>query len=720
MAKAELASEGMPCGAGNPAGRRPNRRLRFFVPAMILMLLINTALTAGPSYGAAPSLDTIRVAIFIDLPGKYQLRTATATFSSTADLAIGMRQPNGVVPVLDAAAGTPVKASLDGYRVRLLATESGATASALIQKLQSLSGSGTAVEQRLNGKTVYIVEEGAYPTLAEAQAALEKWRSSADLQPLLGGASPSLTGPMRLDAGSYASLAEAKAAAQALGDAGLEAYAAAVAPAGAAAAEFRVLVGAAIDAAGLKAAQAAAGGSLAAFTADKPYLLIRDGFEAGGARSTHILIPMDGSAKVRVEKKSAEASGIKLDERYGRAYRGVFEVTALNQRLAVVNELPFEEYLYSVVGAEMPASWPEEALKAQAVAARSYALYQGFGFQIAHVVDNTYSQVYGGIGTEKPQTTAAVDATRGEVLMHDGRLVEALFSSSAGGVSADAAEIWGNSVAYLASVPSPDELSEQGLYRWHRVVLPDGRNGYVREDLAADTGETTAAGSKVLRITGDGVAIRPIPLIQSNVEPIARVDSGTRVVLLETVIQSNEMNWVRGPFTPAQLAETMKGRSATPVDGEILTLEVGRRGPSGRVTELLVNGKRYDVRTPDTLRPALGGLPSTRFEIDETGRVAMLGARGEARERPFDGGAVHMVGASGETVRLDGNHMYILSGEGTIRAATAEPAFYFAGTGNGHGVGLSQWGARGLAERGYDYQSILKYYYKNVTIEKEG
>jgi len=99
--------------------------------------------------------------------------------------------------------------------------------------------------------------------------------------------------------------------------------------------------------------------------------------------------------------------------------------------------------------------------------------------------------------------------------------------------------------------------------------------------------------------------------------------------------------------------------------------------------------------------------------------VAMLGARGEVRERPFEGGEVYMAGASGETVKLDRNDMYILSGDGTIRAATAEPAFRFTGTGNGHGVGLSQWGARGLAESGYDYQSILKYYFKNVTIEKE-
>ncbi|WP_296975272.1 SpoIID/LytB domain-containing protein [Thermobacillus sp. ZCTH02-B1] len=708
------------CMAGDDLRRSGGRRSllrRLLAPAAALMLL-NALLAAVPTHGAVPSLDRIRVAIFINLPGKYQLTTPAATFSSETGIRIGARQPEGVVPILEAGAGEPVRVSMDGYRVRLLTTESGAAASALLQKLQSLSGSGAASVLALGGKTVYIVEEGAYPTREEAESALAKWRANEELKPLLGSSAPAVAGPVRLDAGSYGTLEEARKAAQALADAGLEAWPAAVVPERAKAAEFRVLVGAAADAAGLEALKAA-GASLQSFKADEPYFLIRDGFEAGGGRSKHVLIPMDGSVKLWLEKKGDQA-GIRLDERYGRSYRGAFEVTVFNQRLAVVNELPFEEYLYSVVGAEMPASWPMEALKAQAVAARSYALYQGFGFQIAHVVDSTYSQVYGGIGTEKPQTTAAVDATRGEVLMHNGRVVEALFSSSAGGMTADAAEIWGNPVPYLASVPSPDGLSEEGLYRWHRVVLPDGRNGYVREDLAEDTGERTAAGSKVLRITGDGVAIRPIPLIQSDVEPIARVNKGTRVVLLETVVQSNEMSWIRGPFTPAQLAASMNGRSSTPIGGEIRSLEVGARGPSGRVTELLVNGKRYDVRTPDTLRSALGGLPSTRFEIDETGRAAMLGASGRVRERPFDAGAVYMIGAAGDVVRLDRQNFYILNGDGVVRAATAEPAFRFIGTGNGHGVGLSQWGARGLAERGYDYQSILKYYYKNVTIEKEG
>lgn len=91
----------------------------------------------------------------------------------------------------------------------------------------------------------------------------------------------------------------------------------------------------------------------------------------------------------------------------------------------------------------MPSSWGAEALKAQAVAARSYALFQGNKFQVANVVDTTLSQAYYGTSYEYPSIIQAVDATAGEVLLSNGRLVEAVFSSNSGGMSADPLEVWG-------------------------------------------------------------------------------------------------------------------------------------------------------------------------------------------------------------------------------------------------------------------------------------
>ncbi|WP_036725677.1 SpoIID/LytB domain-containing protein, partial [Paenibacillus forsythiae] len=112
---------------------------------------------------------------------------------------------------------------------------------------------------------------------------------------------------------------------------------------------------------------------------------------------------------------AGSSSGIQLAERSKRTYRGSLELGGSNGSLSVINELPLEQYLYSVVGGEVSSSWPAEALKAQAVAARSYALAQGARFDIANVVDTTLSQVYNGIGTEAASVTSAVDATAGEV-----------------------------------------------------------------------------------------------------------------------------------------------------------------------------------------------------------------------------------------------------------------------------------------------------------------
>ena len=78
-----------------------------------------------------------------------------------------------------------------------------------------------------------------------------------------------------------------------------------------------------------------------------------------------------------------------------------------------------------------------------------------------------------------------------------------------------------------------------------------------------------------------------------------------------------------------------------------------------------------------------------------------------------------MLGGDGQPKDLDDPNLFILNGEGTVRAATKDPTFRFVGNGNGHGVGLSQYGARGLAELGYDYKYILQYYYKDIKIVKE-
>ncbi|HWH13238.1 MAG TPA: SpoIID/LytB domain-containing protein [Miltoncostaeaceae bacterium] len=154
-----------------------------------------------------------------------------------------------------------------------------------------------------------------------------------------------------------------------------------------------------------------------------------------------------------------------------RRYRGVLDLLPSGGRLDIVNAVPSEAYLQGVLPGEMPASWGDDtpaALQAQAVAARTYALANlapGRGYD---VFDDTRSQVYIGVDAEDRRANAAIAATRRQVLVHDGRLITAYYSSTSGGHTESSANAFGGpSVPYLRGVPDPyDTVSP--LHRWPR------------------------------------------------------------------------------------------------------------------------------------------------------------------------------------------------------------------------------------------------------------
>ncbi len=143
----------------------------------------------------------------------------------------------------------------------------------------------------------------------------------------------------------------------------------------------------------------------------------------------------------------------------GRELRGSIEVRCTGDRWMAINVLPLEAYLDAVLGAEMPPSFPPEALKAQAVAARSYALHRKIDAWAKglpyHLGATVLSQVYGGVAAEDPRAKRAVDATRGEVLAYGMLPVEAYFHSACGGRTETGAAALGRDLPYLASVPCP-------------------------------------------------------------------------------------------------------------------------------------------------------------------------------------------------------------------------------------------------------------------------
>lgn len=210
----------------------------------------------------------------------------------------------------------------------------------------------------------------------------------------------------------------------------------------------------------------------------------------------------------------------------GYAYRGSLEIMKSPQRwgLTVVNVVPMEEYLYGVVGKEMSPSWHPEALKAQAVAARTYAVthknyFSRRGFDMT---DDTASQTYAGINGEAPAVIHAVDATRGEIVTYRGKPIDAFFMSNAGGWTENSENVWGNKIPYLRGVA--DDSSHMPSYSWAVTTTP--------EKLGANLAAAGKGVGKVYSITLSPLARRPMAVPDRGVsgrvlDMIVRGSKGT-------------------------------------------------------------------------------------------------------------------------------------------------------------------------------------------------
>jgi stage II sporulation protein D len=187
----------------------------------------------------------------------------------------------------------------------------------------------------------------------------------------------------------------------------------------------------------------------------------------------------------------------------GKTYRGTIEIRKKgNGTLLVINDLDLESYLLGVVAAEIPADWEMEALKAQAVASRTYALYQkqNAGRRPYHILATVDSQMYLGMRGERHRAAQAVVKTRGVVITYRGEVIPAFYHASCGGHTEDALELWGIDEPYLKGVDCDcQNISTYGS--WEKRVTMAGiiralrREGYRLGEIGSvEIGTLTAAG----------------------------------------------------------------------------------------------------------------------------------------------------------------------------------------------------------------------------------
>ncbi len=160
--------------------------------------------------------------------------------------------------------------------------------------------------------------------------------------------------------------------------------------------------------------------------------------------------------------RSSDGRGIWVGQ---KRFSGRLNLFVLDSEILVVNVLGIEKYLSSVVGSEMPTKWPIEALKAQAIASRTYALKQK-GNNLFDIDSTQKSQVYNGLESRTYKTSRAVKSTRSLVLTYKNKLIDALFHSSSGGMTENSQDVWKNKYPYLSSVKDFDKNNPK--FRWQK------------------------------------------------------------------------------------------------------------------------------------------------------------------------------------------------------------------------------------------------------------
>lgn len=354
---------------------------------------------------------------------------------------------------------------------------------------------------------------------------------------------------------------------------------------------------------------------------------------AVAAREITVVLPDNSPAGIEVNRRS---------------YRGAVNVrrTVGKTGLTAVNTLPLEEYVYGIIAREISPAWPAEAVKAQAVAARTFALYNlgkhaDDGYDVCTTTD---CQVYGGKGVEDPRATKAVDDTRGLVATYQGKPIPAYFHSSGGGYTENSENVWGGYSPVLRAVADFDEGSPQ--YKWEKQITQKE----VEEAL-------TGAGIQI----GSLQAIELTPLAKP---PVAAAD----------------------------------------------------RSVSGRVKELRLIGSSGSTKISGTKFRTILGLNSTLFDISVT-LPAEKAVEFEITDSYGD--------RDTKTVPINVKPLPEASSKNNLRLVSgrANETLVFTGYGWGHGIGLSQWGAKAMAEKAPPgdteyFRQILKHYYTGIDIQK--
>lgn len=424
---------------------------------------------------------------------------------------------------------------------------------------------------------------------------------------------------------------------------------------------------------------------------------------------------------------------------------------ASDGNITVINYVGLEDYVKGVLPYEIDPDWPAEAQKAQAVCARSFALGTSKHNEYYELCNTTNCQVYLGANRATEASDAAVDATQGEYLTYNGEPVIGYFFSSDGGATEDAVNVWGGDYPYLQGKEDPYETYDSS---WSVTLTAEE----IRQKLvSAGYSIGTVANVEVTRRTDT-----------DNVNEVTVTDTtGKQVVIrrddCRTVFGLDSIRYTITPNASASTAATLPQSTSVKIQPSthVVTVDGERVDPQGyningynfyklRDIAYILNGtdSRFNVTwdgannrivlTDDAAYQEVGG------EMTSSASTAIKNVSESDSTIVLDGKTLSLTG-----YRINGNNYYKIRDVGSalgfsvdfdpeteivlIGSANAgqddtqdDPkdetpitnaaSYTFNGSGWGHSVGMSQWGAYGMAQQGFGYEDILKFYFTGIEI----
>ena len=349
--------------------------------------------------------------------------------------------------------------------------------------------------------------------------------------------------------------------------------------------------------------------------------------------------------------------------------------------LTVVNIVDLETYIKGVVPYEMSSSWPLEALKVQSVCARSYAYinihsgkHTSYHFDVCNTTD---CQAYYGAGTNSSsyqateRTDQAVDETAGEYAWYDGQVIEAFYSSSHGGASESVYNVWGTSLEqypYLCGVEDPYEadMASKNSYSSWTVSYTSSELAQRLENYGYDASS----------------GIESLTLTYSDLGNVIQVRVNYRDGGSDTIRPSS----MRSVFGISSIRFTVNGQAASSVSG--------------------------------TTSSSGGGLTANgSTSLDSQGTYTVISGSGSLSQAGLDG--LYAISGSGSITPAEDAASGGGSGTDTptgTEVTVSGSSYSFQGSGNGHQLGLSQYGAWAMAERGFTYDEIIEFYYPGTYV----